>query len=545
MKKIFNYTVLLLSAFMLCLTGCKQEELVFDHERQQFETKADAILLEFIAPAGSALDEVIYITGAFSDGKKFQLEKTKNDKKWGIYLYAEDFQNGKTLKDGFTFVSEKNGLLYTIKGEPDTCYTDITYGQWTNIWGMRWESQFKTGDEPEEIVPGKYEHLYIIGNVENIGWTPADVLEFEMVGTDIFRGEFTFPNATSYFAILTAKGETNDDWATVNAARWGANDALLTEGAVLDLQLQDGSDQCVTIAQGTYTITVNMVTNQIVIGNGDWGTGSGNTGDKWPTVKHDGDAVYVMDAAGWGAMRLYMYGTTNNLNGDWPGMVPTDSVVFKGNKWYYFDLGAANAGQEEHLIFNNGNGVQIAGTIEPFLTLTGGDSIYYYVLTSKDELTRVEDPASVAAAEPEPTPDPEPGRIDTVIVTLHDSVTTHLYFVDHSTNMHYVYAWGSYELFGGWMAGDNAKWADWESVTFLGQTFHHYAFKAEAGNEFNLIIANKGYADLAEADQKQYDAFTVKVGESTDLFYEIYDDHATKLVPTAAEISKIRLLLHK
>ncbi len=545
MKKILNYTFLLLASAALALTGCKNEELVFDHELQQMETKADAILLEFIAPAGTALDEQIYITGEFNKGDKYLLEKTKNDKKWAIYLYESDFTAaGKTLKDGFTFGSEKNGLLCDMKGKVDTLTTDITFGQWTNLWGMRWASYFKTdNDEPGEIVPGEYEHLYIIGNVEGIGWTPADVLEFEMVGTDIFRGEFTFTSETSYFAILTAKGADNDDWGTVNAARWGANDALLTEGAVLDLKLQDGSDQCVTIAQGTYTITVNMAEKQIVIGNGEWATGGGSgSSDKWPSLTHDGDAVYVCNNAGWEELALYMWGDVNDLNGGWPGMQPTGTFKFKGFDWYYFDLGAANAGKTEHVIINNnGHDIQIDDVLVP--TLTAGDSIYYVIINEDKTFNRIEDPLTYEYPKAEPTPDdPEPTGHDTIYVTVKDTITTNLYLVDASTNMHYLYAWGTSELFGGW---PGAKWAEWETATFFGQAFHHYEFKAEYGSEFNLIINNKGYSELAEADQKQYDAFTLKVGAKTELFYTVKDGAMEEMKPTAAQAAAIRRLFRK
>ena len=59
--------MLTLLAFTGLMSSCSSsDELVFDHERQQFETRADRILLEFIAPFGTTADEEIYITGAFN-----------------------------------------------------------------------------------------------------------------------------------------------------------------------------------------------------------------------------------------------------------------------------------------------------------------------------------------------------------------------------------------------------------------------------------------------------------------------------------------------
>lgn len=544
MKKILNYTFLLLASAALALTGCKSEELVFDHELQQWETKADAILLEFIAPAGTALDEQIYITGEFNKGDKYLLEKTKNDKKWAIYLYESDFTAaGKTLKDGFTFGSVKNGLLCDVKGKVDTLTTDISYGQWTNLWGMRWESYFKTDDDPGEIVPGEYEHLYLLGNIEGSGWTPAEPLEMEMVGTDIFRAEVTFNgDGTSYFAVITEKGADNDDWATVNAARWGADNALLAEGAVLDLKLQDGSDQCVTIVPGSYTITVNMVEKQIVIGNGDWATGGSGSGNsnKWPDFAHDGDAIYVCNQAGWEECALYAWGSElPELFGGWPGTAPKETFEFQGYTWYFFECGASNAGLLYNFIANNNNNGK---QVEPLCAYElGTDGVKYIIISEDLKATEVEDPTTVKKEET-PEPGPEPGRIDTVIVTVKDTITTNLYLVDASTNMHYLYAWGTSELFGGW---PGAKWSEWETATFFTQAFHHFEFKAVYGSEFNLIINNKGYSELAEADQKQYDAFTLKVGAKTELFYTVKDGAVEEMKPTTEQAAAIRRLFRK
>ena len=109
------------------LTGCKSDDdITFDHERQQFETRADRILLEFIAPFGTTANEEVYIIGPFNgntltpdeEGKyadpvlddAFKLTKAeKSDVKWGIYLDPATFQNGKSLADGFRFYSKAQG----------------------------------------------------------------------------------------------------------------------------------------------------------------------------------------------------------------------------------------------------------------------------------------------------------------------------------------------------------------------------------------------------------------------------------------------------
>lgn len=50
----------------MLFVGCKQEEIVFEHEKPQFELKENAILLEVIVPAGTSAKDQIYMVGAFN-----------------------------------------------------------------------------------------------------------------------------------------------------------------------------------------------------------------------------------------------------------------------------------------------------------------------------------------------------------------------------------------------------------------------------------------------------------------------------------------------
>lgn len=541
MKKIFLAILMLLP---MLFVGCKQEELVFEYENIHFETKANAILLELVVPSSTAPTDQIYVIGEFNDSKiSPEFLMTKHDDtniKFGIYLYPEDFVNGKTLADGFTFFNMKQGnellknneLHVLENAQVGERYT-ISFGRWAGLGG---------GDEP--VVPGEYEHCYLIGNIAGSGWKPAEPVELEMVGTDIFRGEVTFESdATAYFAVLTAKGADNDDWATVNAARWGAGNALLSEGEVLDLQLQDGSDQCVTITPGTYTISVNLATKQIAIGEDvEWTTGGG--ADKFPVINHDGqDIVFVADMAGWGEMALYMWGDVNNLDrdggegADWPGLQPDDHFEFNGVTWYYFLMGAANEGKNENMIFNNNGHDQ--QTNDAKVTFGAGNEYYYVATGHKEDAVAVEDPTTVKVEEPEPEPEPEPGRIDTVIVTLHDTITTRLYLVDNTTGTkNNIYVWGNdytgtnTEVFGGW---PGAAWTSWQKVSFLGTEFYYYEFQGTQGQAVNVIFNGDG----------QYNAFGFTVGTKTDLFYTVTDTEATPLAVTPSMVAALRRQVRK
>lgn len=234
-KKIYSL-ILALLAFTGMISSCSSnEDIVFDHERQQFETRADRILLEFIAPFGTTANEEIYITGAFNGGDEavgnpqYLLTKAPNSNvKWGIYLDPSTFVAGKSLADGFRFYSKNQGVEFTTVGEEATHTDNPGVGTFTNIWGQRWESYYWSGGEAPE-----------------------------------------------------------------------------------------------------------------------------------PT--HDGFCVYVDDQTGWDALTLYMWGDVNNLNGDWPGMAVTGEQTVNGVTYKYFDMGEANTGLGENLIFNNGgNGTQLA-----------------------------------------------------------------------------------------------------------------------------------------------------------------------------------------
>ena len=151
---IAGLTALAVSA--AALTSCQPKDLVFDHEATQFEPMANAILIELIAPVGTAVDDEIYIFGAFNGldentavgAIEWQMEKAPaSDKKWGIYLFPSDFKEGKTLADGFSFVSKKAGGERDIKGNPVAHTLTASVGSVNNVWADRWAAFFNTGNQ--------------------------------------------------------------------------------------------------------------------------------------------------------------------------------------------------------------------------------------------------------------------------------------------------------------------------------------------------------------------------------------------------------------
>ena len=49
----------MMACMALLLASCQQEQIVFDHEQQQFKVLENAILIELIAPTGTSVDEEI------------------------------------------------------------------------------------------------------------------------------------------------------------------------------------------------------------------------------------------------------------------------------------------------------------------------------------------------------------------------------------------------------------------------------------------------------------------------------------------------------
>ncbi|MBQ0034388.1 MAG: starch-binding protein [Bacteroidales bacterium] len=513
MKKIFLAILMLLP---MLFVGCKQEELVFEYENIHFETKANAILLELVVPSSTAPTDQIYVIGEFNDNKispEFLMTKHEDTNiKFGIYLYPEDFVNGKTLADGFTFFNMKQGNellknneLHVLENAQVGERYVISFGRWAGLGG---------GDEP--VVPGEYEHCYLIGNIAGSGWKPAEPVELEMVGTDIFRGEVTFESdATAYFAVLTAKGADNDDWATVNAARWGAGNALLSEGEVLDLQLQDGSDQCVTITPGTYTTSVNLATKQIAIGEDvEWTTDGGD--DKFPVIDHAGqDIIFAADAAGWEAITLYMWGDVNNLDRDggesagWPGLEADGEFDFGGLHWYYFLMGTANVGKSENVILNNNGGGAQTGDLG---TVLADGNEYYYIVNADKSVTVVEDPNTFDFSPyGEPAPEPEAAIIDVYLFLAEGISQTH------------VYVWGAEEVMGGW---PGKALTELDETQFLGLNLRHIHHECKVGDDFHYII-NGG-------DAGQYDAFVLNAtADPQTHYFKITETKAESLTVAA------------
>ena len=447
-KKIYSLLLTLL-AFTGLMSSCSSnEDIVFDHERQQFETRADRILLEFIAPFGTTADEEIYITGAFNGedeavgNPQYLLSKAPNSNvKWGIYLDPSTFVGGKTLADGFRFYSKNQGKEFTTPGEEATHTDNPGVGTFTNIWGQRWESYYWSGGEaPEPDHDG-----FCVYVDDQTGW---DVLTLYMWG-DInnLNGDWPGMNVT---------GTWNHDGITWKYFDMGEANTGLVENLIFN-----NGGNGVQLADFNFTIDRNIYLRITADGVEELGEPS--------TVKHDGYAVFVYDETGWDALTLYMWGDTNNLNGDWPGMEVTGEQTINGITYKYFDMGEANTGLGENLIFNNaGAGTQLAD-----FAYTIDHDIYLHVTATG--VTEI-DPATFkpGGEMPDPGTDPEPLPTgETVMIAVKNSVG----YADPR-----LYVWGDSEACGGWPGAAPVKMTDngW------------CLFELPANGTFNLILNDNG-----------------------------------------------------
>ena len=444
-KKIYSLVLTLLAVTGFMSSCSSDKDIVFDHERQQFETRADRILLEYIAPFGTTSKEEIYIIGDFNGGEEaigneaYLLTKAeKSDAKWGIYLDPSTFIGGKTLADGFSFYSKTQGKEYTITGEEAIHFDNPAVGTFTNVWGQRWEAYYWEGGEaPEPEHDG-----FCVYVDDQTGW---DALTLYMWG-DINNLKGDWPG-------MQVTGTWNHDGVTWKYFDFGEENTGLNENLIFNnggagAQLADFN---FTIERNIYLrITVNGV-EEI---------------SPEPAVKHDGYALFVLNQSSQTELALYAWGDAEAFGG-WPGMQPTGTQVINGNEYIYFDMGQANTGLNLNLIPNNNNGgVQWEGGD---LNFTIDHDIYLRIFDGGYEII---DKDYQPGDTPGPGPEPEP-TVEKVIIAVKNSVG----YAEPR-----LYVWGDSEACGGWPGAAPVKTTDngW------------CLFELPANGTFNLILNDNG-----------------------------------------------------
>ncbi len=439
-RNIYSLIVALLAVTSVMTSCSKDEDIIFDHERQQFETRADRILLEFIAPYGTAVDDEIYIMGAFNgDSASMGKEEWKlmkapgSDIKWGIYLDPSTFVSGKTLADGFRFYSATQGSEFTVKGELASHNDNPGLGTFTNVWGERWESYYWSGDGPEIEHDG-----YVVYVLDETGWTNLNLYMWGDVN-DLNGG---WPGMTP-----TGKqkiGGTEYTYFDMGEANTGLNENLIFNNG-------EGSQ----LADFNFTINRDIYLRVTTSGVEEMG--------EPVVVEHDGFALFVLNESSQTDLALYAWGDAEAFGG-WPGMAPTGTQTINGLEYTYFDLGEANTGLSLHLIpNNNNNGVQWEGD-DLFFTID--HDIYVRIFDGGYEVISKDYQGGGTTPEPQ----------------------LHYIYIDDQTGWDVItlYAWGDKEFFGGWpgVAPTGNKTVD-------GVDYLYWEFTS-AGEAEHLIFNNSG-----------------------------------------------------
>jgi hypothetical protein len=451
-------TLLALTGFMSSCSN--KEDIVFDHERQQFETRSDRVLIEFIAPFGTTADEEIYIIGPFNGnslepdaegkyaaptlGDACKLTKAPNgNAKWGIYLDPATFQDGKSLADGFRFYTLKQGheallgneAVYAVHND------NPAVGTFTNVWGQRWESYYWGADGPTVEHDG-----YVVYVVDETGWDAVTLYQWGDVNDLGGAWPGAAPTGTQ-----TINGQLYKYW-DMGAANTGLNQNLIFNNNGGGVQLADFA----------YTIDHDLYLRITAEGVEELGAE--------PTVKHDGYALFVLNESSQTDLALYAWGDAEAF-GAWPGMAPTGTQTINGLEYTYFDLGEANTGLNLNLIPNNNNGgVQWEGSD---LNFTIDHDIYLRIFDGGYELISKDYQGGGGSVTPDdPTPQPQPTD-EKVLIAVKNSAG---YAEPH------LYVWGDTEACGAWPGMAPTK------VTDNGWCL----FELPANGTYNLILNDNG-----------------------------------------------------
>ncbi len=476
MKKTLLFAVTLLSAVLGLMSSCSNDDdILFDHEQPAFPIQADKILLEAIMPTATSAEEDVYIVGAFNglddesvignEAYKLMLSDSVPAKR-GIYIDPVKFVNGKSLADGYHFVSSTQRNEVTAQGDTVVRNDNPSVGTRTNVYVSKWAAYF-------DPAPTEPEHDGYVVYVDNqTSW--GDDITMYMWG-DVNDLNSPWPG-------MKPTGKETKNGITYTYFDMGAANSGLTEHLIFS---NNGASQLPDFA---YTIDHDLYLRVTDAG----------VEEITNEPQHDGFAVFVDNQTSWGdAITLYMWGDVNDLNGGWPGMKPTGTQVKNGVTYTYFDMGAANTGLTEHLIFSNNGASQlsdIAYTIDHDLYLKVTDS-------GVEEIT-------------------QGGTGTTAGYKL---------YIDNQTGWAStaLYVWGDQELFGTWPGAQPAK-----TETVGGITYQVWEIGDDNATYHPILNDNGG--------SNQLDSPTA-ITASRDYYYKVTSSGWTEITPANAK-SKAAML---
>lgn len=209
---------------------------------------------------------------------------------------------------------------------------------------------------PKSIMLPLVENVYEFG--DNQGWATDAGVAMTNVAPNVFEGEFTFANATSYFTFASAVGA---DWDAVNPHRYGASnqDEAIANGDVKALHL--GWANSFAIPAGKYRLTVDLNAMTVTVKqlwdhlylfdnlSGDWVFGDGID------VTKTGENIFEIEY-GIPEGKYIIFSTTHGA--DWDAVNAGRLYIESdGNYWVDGDSEAgisATSGDDKTLLFKSG-----------------------------------------------------------------------------------------------------------------------------------------------------------------------------------------------
>ena len=205
------------------------------------------------------------------------------------------------------FVMTEELLNTSIELATDGSYNSIAIpeGTWTVTVDLANGILNINGEWPTDtVIPEPETNVYIIGDVNNIGWSATQGVQMTL-NEGVYTAQITTQNqgdlGVAYFGFTKklAEPESETAWDDIEPYRFGP----VSEGAFVMteellgtecLLATDGSYNSIAIPEGTWTVTVDLVNNKFTI-NGEWPETPG-------PEPYTGD-VYIMgevnDNGGW------------------------------------------------------------------------------------------------------------------------------------------------------------------------------------------------------------------------------------------------------
>ena len=376
MKKNILWLALLLFPFILGSCS-KDEDIVFDHERQMFEIQDGKILLEVILPNGTNTSDEIYISGAFNGGdevavgnESFKLISTDlTTIKRAVYLDPSTFVDGKTLADGYHFVSKKSRQEVDLNGNDKWHYDNPGVNNWTNVTVARWAAYYDKPDEGGEsdTDPDVEHDGYVVYVDDQTGWGALAL--YAWGDAEAFGG---WPG-------MQVTGTRKINGVVYKYFDMGEAHTGLTEHLIFNNN--DGGSQ---LPDFDYTIDHNLYLRITATGVEELEEPT----PAEPEIVHtDGYILFVKNESSQTNLALYAWGDAEAF-GVWPGKLPDGTMTIGGVEYVYFNIGEANTGLTLNFIPNNNNdGVQWEGgslgiTVDHdiFVRIWDGDASSYEIL---------------------------------------------------------------------------------------------------------------------------------------------------------------------